>query len=180
MELLEQILVNHCGPVLLHKKPAAIISIPRDKTPDFAQLILGLHSGIQVIILCRRSQQDLVMVYRAPLLEDALHRDVVSDTLARWGYPVEQDARAMIACLRKRFGEAEEFPHEVGFFLGYPVDDVLGFINHKGRNFKHSGPWKVYGDVAYAKSLFAEYQRCREWLQRFVANGGSLHQIAIA
>lgn len=37
--------------------------------------------------------------------------------------------------LSGRISASEDFPHEIGLFLGYPVDDVTGFIQNKGRNY---------------------------------------------
>lgn len=58
--------------------------------------------------------------------------------------------------------EGKEFPHEIGIFLGYPIWDVEGFIEHKGQNYKFCGYWKVYQDVEGAKLKFKEYDRIRE------------------
>lgn len=44
-----------------------------------------------------------------------------------------------------------EFPHEVGLFLGYPPEDVEGFIENKARSCKITGYWKVYSDEEKAK-----------------------------
>ncbi|MCD8022800.1 MAG: DUF3793 family protein [Lachnospiraceae bacterium] len=54
-----------------------------------------------------------------------------------------------------------DFPHEMGIFLGYPLEDVRGFIENRGQNFKMSGYWKVYGDVAYASRVFQLYERAK-------------------
>lgn len=59
-----------------------------------------------------------------------------------------------------------EFPHELGFFLGYPYADVTGFIEHGGKGFILMGPWKVYQDRAGALAQFermrASTKRCSE------------------
>lgn len=44
----------------------------------------------------------------------------------------------------------KNFPHEIGIFLGYPLDDVIGFIEHKP--YYLVGDWKVYQNVNEAKS----------------------------
>ena len=43
----------------------------------------------------------------------------------------------------------KNFPHEIGVFLGYPLDDVIGFIEHKP--YYLVGDWKVYQNVNEAK-----------------------------
>ena len=55
----------------------------------------------------------------------------------------------------------EEFPHEIGAFLGYPLSDILGFINHKDDGCLYTGEWKVYSNVEKAKKMFCIYKRCR-------------------
>ena len=74
----------------------------------------------------------------------------------------------------------QEFPHEIGLFLGYPPEDVAGFIRHQGSHYKLCGKWKVYGDVERAKALFCEYDRCSECLQRHLNSGGRLSDFTAA
>ena len=45
------------------------------------------------------------------------------------------------------------FPHEIGLFLGYPFEDVMGFIENKGENYLCSGCWKVYSCEQDARVL---------------------------
>ena len=53
----------------------------------------------------------------------------------------------------------EGFPHEIGLLLGYPIEDVTGFVEQKGKNYLYSGYWKVYRDVAAKKRIFAQYAK---------------------
>ena len=55
-----------------------------------------------------------------------------------------------------------EFPHEMGLLLGYPVEDVEGFIENKGHNYLYAGYWKVYGHVEEKKALFNRYEEARK------------------
>jgi ribosomal protein S24E len=54
----------------------------------------------------------------------------------------------------------------VGLFLGYPLDDVQGFIKNRGSHYKLCGAWKVYGDVEKARNHFRKYELCREHMER--------------
>ena len=60
------------------------------------------------------------------------------------------------------WANGSDFPHEVGLFLGYPVWDVKGFIEHKGQQYKLCGYWKVYDDVPGALCKFEEY----DWIKK--------------
>ena len=48
----------------------------------------------------------------------------------------------------------------MGLFLGYPPEDVRGFIENRAAGCKLIGCWKVYGDVDAAKEKFASFERC--------------------
>ena len=74
----------------------------------------------------------------------------------------------------------EEFPHEIGVFLGYPLDDVKGFIRHKGRDYTFCGCWKCYGDPQAARRRFERYRRCTAVLRRRYAEGTPITQLIVA
>ena len=72
-----------------------------------------------------------------------------------------------------------QFPHEIGAFLGYPVMDMKGFIEHNGKDFVFSGYWKVYHDVQGAVKLFQRYDEERRQTIREVIMGKSIREIAV-
>ena len=84
-----------------------------------------------------------------------------------------------IVQLIKRLSENEEFPHEIGLFLGYPPEDVEGFIIHRGRDSKYTGTWKVYGNVDKAKRIFDRYRRCTKAYLEANRRGISLSRLAV-
>lgn len=172
-------LVKHCGPVLLGQKPAALLPLSRKAGREALYISKTVDKGMASELLFRREQSDLMLIYRARLLKEALEDKSVQESLAALGYPANADAERMLAHLKRRFESAGEFPHEVGFFLGYPPEDVLGFMEHRGQGCKFCGKWKVYGDVSQAKRLFEQYDRCRELLASYLSSGGSLYGLCL-
>lgn len=73
-----------------------------------------------------------------------------------------------------------EFPHEIGYFLGYPCDDVYEFIAQRGENYKIFGAWKVYRNVEQALATFDAYRACTQHLTFIYQQGCSLAQLAQA
>lgn len=73
-----------------------------------------------------------------------------------------------------------EFPHEIGFFLGYPYEDVIGFIKNRGQNYLEVGPWKVYANQSQARRTFARYRRCARIYARAYRSGQSLRRLAVS
>ena len=82
--------------------------------------------------------------------------------------------------LKSRIGENNEFPHEIGIFLDYPLGDVIGFIVNQGRNFKCAGCWKVYCDECACRKTFAKYKKCRDVYVRLWQQGRSVLQLTVA
>lgn len=70
-----------------------------------------------------------------------------------------------------------DFPHEIGVFLGYPLKDVVGFIQNKGKNCKCCGCWKVYSDECEARKKFARYEKCKTIYMSMFQRGKSVLQL---
>jgi len=167
-------LIRHCAPTLAGIKTGSLFLCPCRSE----QALLGtLHQwnrllgpkGLCVLPLRRRQSGALVYVYRPALLGRDLARRDAADLLLRYGYPSFLPARC-VARLTRRVRGQESFPHEIGLFLGYPPEDVRGFIEHGGQNCKCEGCWKVYGDAAAAQQTFLLYTACtRLYCDRWAA-----------
>ena len=68
---------------------------------------------------------------------------------------------------------------EVGLFLGYPSEDVNGFISCGAKGAKCVGTWKVYGDVAAARRTFALYRKCTRIYREAYGRHRSLEKLTV-
>jgi hypothetical protein len=179
----KRLVINHCAPVFMGIKPAALFPLrtgwesrPYDSGGGPALCLNSLSAflpeNINFFILRESENRLLVFLYDKFLLEKTLSYDAARRLLSDLGYPMEMPAIAavfpVLEYLKTRFAK-NNCPHEVGLFLGYPFEDVTGFIRHKGRNYKLCGYWKVYGDVERAKMLFRQYDLCRECMKRYAS-----------
>ena len=179
---LDQLFATHCAPALTGVAPANLISLRRG---EFPQLDAELRKyqrafarrGICFSPLCSCARHELILVYRPRQLAKTLARPGVGEILASWGYDLSQPLEQVLAHLSQRVDQGGTFPHEIGLFLGYPVEDVVGFMEHKGQNFKLCGPWKVYGDVEAAKRCFARIQRVSQNIRERIDGGKTLFQV---
>ena len=80
----------------------------------------------------------------------------------------------LILDLQKRLNDYD-FPHEIGLFLGYPMTDVLGFI--EGKEHLSVGYWKVYSHVKNCQHTFDKYHKCTHELCKRFNQGESVEQI---
>ena len=95
------------------------------------------------------------------------------------GYCTDTSEKCVVQLIR-RLCEYEEFPHEIGLFLGYPPEDVCGFIENKAGGCKCAGCWKVYGDADAARKTFAKYKKCSGVYAALYANGTSIERLTVA
>ena len=54
----------------------------------------------------------------------------------------------------------------MGLFLGYPPEDVAGFIRNGARGAKCVGTWKMCGDEEKARRTFRRYAACTRAYRR--------------
>ena len=99
--------------------------------------------------------------------------------LREMGYR-QEGVNICLAGLMKKLRENEDFPHEIGLFLGYPPEDVCGFIRNKGSGCKCVGCWKVYGDADKAQRTFDKYRKCTEICCTLAAKGYSIERMTVS
>ncbi len=176
---LEQILLYHCAPALAGIKPSCLVSFSRARHSDIERRIQALDAvlstrGIRLTTICCCARYCMVFAYRESCLSGHLQRPEISGYLHTLGYPANMGAQQALEHFEKRLTQQAGFPHELGVLLGYPLEDVRGFIKHKGQNCKLSGYWKVYANEAQTAALFKKYTRCREILCRHASTGLSI------
>ena len=91
-----------------------------------------------------------------------------------------ENAERCIRTLIARLHENADFPHEIGLFLGYPPEDVDGFIRNGARCAKCVGPWKVYGDEQAARCKFAQYRKCTNVYRDCLKKYNSFDRLVVA
>ena len=182
----ETVMIEQCAPVLAGLKPAGLF---RYETRDCADLARRVRSwneqldekGLCVRVLkgCMRTHQYLVYVYRESRLRVLLAQPQVRDFLCKEGYTLPEqsdDYAPLLRQLSRRLCCEADFPHEIGVFLGYPVEDVIGFMENKGKNYVLCKYWKVYHHAERAKHTFESYDRCRAFLCNQLNQGYDLYQ----
>jgi hypothetical protein len=180
----EQMLIEQCAPTLAGLKPASLfrfsaLSAARDTVRSWDERLRPLGIRAAVLKECPVTGAVMVYLYRETWLEEIVEEAETRRFLERCGY---RDFRipAMLALLSERFCLEQEYPHEIGVFLGYPLEDVVGFIRHKGRNFTCCGLWKCYGDPLAAQTRFARYRACTADYKRRYAHGTPVIQLIVA
>ena len=113
------------------------------------------------------------------MLDKTLSDSKVRDFLNIYGYDKAISSGKVIKNLSIRV-KKDNFPHEIGVFLGYPLEDVKLFIINKGKNYKISGIWKVYTDEAESMKVFEMYKKCTSSLCESFLKGVNIQSLCAA
>ena len=183
--MLEKYLVKNCSPTLASIKTANLFSINYLGEENLKKQIEEWNDklsskGVSLILLRNRNNIALVYVCRKSRLREDLSKAGVAEFLKGYGY-TSIDVDYAIERLSSRLSTQDEFPHEIGIFLSYPLGDVIGFIENAGKNSKCTGCWKVYCNECEAVKTFAKFKKCREVYSRLWSEGSkSVWQLTVA
>lgn len=179
----ENNLIIHCAPTLAGIKCAGLFSIRFESQDllkhELAQLNTQLNvKGVFLKIMLVKNSFALIYTYRKTHLEKELADERVQELLLSYGYPSENTDN-LLEYLKERLYTCDGFPHEIGVFLGYPIGDVKGFIENKGRDCKCSGLWKVYCNEGETQKLFAKIRKCTKVYSEVFAKGRCITQMTV-
>ena len=181
----EAVLVRQCAPTLAGMKPGSIfcfnhspLEVSRQKVCQWNKQLAPFGLTVQILLERPSSSSVIVFVYRHNRLEQMLSDDAYQSFLAEAGYE-RTNLDGLLEQLAYRLRTQLEFPHEIGVFLGYPLRDVIGFIENHGRNFTCCGFWKSYGDPAEMQVCFACYRRCIQTYVAMFEQGIPIERLAV-
>ena len=180
----EELIIRHCSPTLAGLKTGNLFSCTFTSEEQLRRDIVALNKklvpkGLRVLPLRTEGERALIYVYRVSGLKRDLEDAAARDILLRSGYTAEKPDQC-VRQLMRRLREQKDFPHEIGLFLSYPPEDVLGFIENRAWGHKCVGCWKVYGDEEAAKKCFARYDKCTRVYSDCWAKGTSIERLTIA
>lgn len=180
----DEMIIRHCSPTLAGLKTGNMFSCPYTDLKEFYSEVRSLNrklvpKGVRAVPLRASDGRALLYLYRPNKLETDLAAEDAVRLLETYGYSADDSCKC-VARLGKRLHEAEEFPHEIGLFLGYPPEDVRGFIENHAEGYKCVGCWKVYGDETSARKKFDCYKKCTDVYCSQWAKGKSIERLTVA
>ncbi len=179
----EKVLIEQCALTLSGIKVANLFTVRFSKKEILYNDIKFWNNkfkntDIKIVLLKVSSNSALIYMYRNEMLKNDLKDAKAKEILSSYGYG---DLSVLMAInnLSKRLHQSDEFPHEIGLFLGYPTQDVEGFICHKGKDCNLCGYWKVYGDTKEALQKFARYDKCKAMYKKLWEDGRDIMQLTV-
>ena len=171
-------LAFQCAPLITGLKESNLLNIKKQdyqrmkdifKESELTIYPLGIHAGKITVFLYHRER-----------LEKFFSGESVLALLHEIGY-IDTDLKQVLPVFRTHYQqylkEKKVFPHEMGLLLGYPPEDVKGFIHNQGKNYLYSGYWKVYDRPHEKIRLFQKYEHSREKLIQLLSYGMRIEEI---
>ena len=182
--MLERYLIEHCAPTLASIKTANLFNVSYSSAKELKRHITKWDrqlssKGVSITVLRQKNGCALLYVCRRQLVQKDLQQPGVAEFLSKYGYK-ENTIEYGLLRLQQKLKHQVAFPHEIGLFLGYPLGDVIGFIENSGQNCKCCGCWKVYCDQCGAEKLFYRFKKCREVYLRLFEQGKTVMQLTVA
>ncbi|MDO4418859.1 MAG: DUF3793 family protein [Ruminococcus sp.] len=180
----DEMILRHCAPTLARIKTANLFTCEVESSESLKEALRRYNKqfvkkGLRIMPLRYKGGRALIYVYRPSFLCEDLKHSYAKKLLGSLGY-LPHSTGLSVGRLIKRLDETDGFPHEIGLFLGYPPEDVKGFIENGSRSYKFKGCWKVYSDEERAKKLFEKYKKCTSVYAEKWAQGRSLDKLTVA
>lgn len=161
----EELLIDYASQTLANKKLANLFTFKNTDNIDIEKMVYEWNEilnekNMYVEILKNNHSSAQIYAYRPHKLKYVLNDKKTKSLLRSLGYNT-QNLNQCINHLKFRY-KIENFPHEIGIFLGYPYEDVMGFIENKGDKFLINGYWKVYYNQDEKIKIFNNYNKIKK------------------
>ncbi len=175
----DQMMIHYCAPALCGIKSGNMFFIKNEDYSENSFIlwkeIFSAHGLITFAIQLSDTTTGILtcnVCWVRKILDDAMVRAYLREK----GYG-STSIFDFVKTFSKRIKTQSGFPHEIGVILGYPIDDVIEFEKHQGRNCKYCGYWKTYTDIEKAKDCKCRYRDCICLCEKLYREGYSIIQI---
>ena len=169
---LESQIALQCAPVISGLKTSNLLIVNEKNHLMVMQIFRGTEVSCKMLHMSE--DKAYFLIYRAQQLSDYLRQYEVSVMMEVLGY-CETDLHNILQEFSKRYStymkDKSSFPHEMGLLLGYPWEDVIGFIENDGQDFLCVGYWKVYSRMERQQQLFERFDEAKASIMRMVLQG---------
>lgn len=158
----KELVIFHCAPTLNRLKVGSMFHLKVDDYSRLDEMLQIFNNYYQNQIIFKKiivGNRITIFVYNRISLTCLLKKQEIRYFLKQFGYKeIFENIDDDINFLIKRLNY-DCYPHEIGIFLGYPLDDVKHFINND--QCLYIGYWKVYSNEKGCKKLFSIFDESK-------------------
>ncbi|MCY6484473.1 DUF3793 family protein [Clostridium aestuarii] len=174
-QYLMSIIIFNAAPVIAKQKASYLIIFHDKGKRNLCDLWIKYKKDIKEQIniefyeLKNLKDSIVVLFYDQNQIKEILKEKKYIKFLKKFGYNSKMSINQILKVLKERYEVT--CPHEIGIFLGYPLEDVVEFIEYPNKKCLMFGYWKVYNNINYAKNTFKIYDECRNRVMKLILQG---------
>lgn len=173
--VLSHTFIYQCAPVLAGLKVSNLLIVKKSYAIQAQNMIN--ECGLAAFVLYISEQKITFLVYNSEKLSAYINSSECAEFMKLNGHS-DLSIKAVLYEISIRYRlhmrMLGNFPHELGIILGYPIEDVVGYIEHEGNDYLYNGYWKVYSNVEETKDRFKKFDEATEYMLRMMLNGEDL------
>ncbi len=167
----------HCGITFAGLKAASLFWLKDEESSNINYYrTCFAKKKFRFMVIKRGQGKKLFYVFQHDKLEEILFNEDNRKFLYSIVYNYS-NIGAALKQLKTRLQSEGEFPHEIGLFLGYPLEDVKGFMSDAKGGKNIGGLWKVYSMPDEKAKLFARYNDCTQSICSKLKGGVQIEQL---
>lgn len=178
--LIDQIFLKCASHTLCGIKPANMFTVSSEKFSEecFEKWKRTFQEqGLSVVAFDCQTNLKMIFAYDFAWERKILGDIFVQAYLKGKGFSCPKNTSDTLQELFFRLATNDSFPHEVGVFLGYPIEDVIQFEECQGKCCRYCGYWKSYCNPEEAKKCHDRFRICSLMCKQWFEEGYSIPQI---
>lgn len=164
-----------CAPLFLGLRSSLFLTVTKRQVARIENILRDKR--ITLYKISENHGKMAVLLFDEKKMKEYIAGEAVQKILGNLGYTGD-DLYDFMEIFAQRYTEfvrnESAFPHEMGIFLGYPPEDVRGYLENGGKNYLCAGFWKVYENVQEKIKLFSQFERAQDSLVSLILQGNSL------
>ncbi len=164
-------LTYHLAPVMNCDKASSILTFNKKRRGlyylwDKYKYSFKMKTAMSFFELKRTDSIITVLFFMPCYIKTIIHNRRNREFLKKYGYEEYTSMQGYLNKLKERY--EQQCPHDIGLFLGVPLQDVKSFIEFNGKNYLMCGYWKVYHELHKKIKIFNNYDKAKNRIVELV------------
>lgn len=167
IEYFDKYMLFLLAPVVSGFKPSSTITLKKKSKEyliwrNYKKTFMN-KIDLDYIVLREDENAIILLIYSEEKLKKVISSKKIKMFLIKLGYTINLNfnIKDILNVLVYRY-EKIHCPHELGIFLGIPLDDVIDFMECNEKKCLICGYWKVFNDFDNAVEIFNNYNKSKE------------------
>ncbi len=183
IEYFDKYMLFLLAPVVGGLKPSSTITLKKNSKEyfiwnNYKEIFLN-KINLKYILLREDDKAIILLIYSEEKLGNFINNKETKEFLLKLGYDLQDNLDNILDKLVQRYNKFH-CPHELGVFLGIPLEDVIDFMECTTKKCLLCGYWKVFNNSDNALEIFNNYNRSKEIVLDYVISEVKSEEIILS